>query len=90
MALYRLRCTGCPIEAARFADSPQDALKLPCVSCGKPMERTPTGLSAAVMETLDNGAMAKAVTRRADAERLYRERADASDPLAGRSIKHDD
>lgn len=53
------------------------------------MERVPTGLSSAVMETLDNGAMAKAVTRLADAERLYADRAAGADPLAGRSLNND-
>jgi hypothetical protein len=35
------------------------------------------------MEKLDNGSMVRAVERLADAERLAKERAKNSDPLAG-------
>lgn len=51
--------------------------------CGGDLIRTGNGPSTAVYETLDNGAMVKAVERLADVERLIKERNDAADPLAG-------
>ena len=39
------------------------------------MERNPSGASSQAVERLDNGLMPKAVERIADAERLYKERA---------------
>ena len=61
----------------------------PCVRCGTVMERYAEGATASVVETLDNGAMARRLTRPADAERLHRERVAAADPLAGGAIRVD-
>lgn len=51
--------------------------------CGGELCRTGNGPSTSVYETLDNGAMVKAVERLADVERLMKERNDAADPIAG-------
>lgn len=50
-----------------------------CKVCAFPLGRTPSAPSTQVMETLDNGVMAKKVVRFKDADALARQRA-ASDP----------
>lgn len=55
----------------------------PC-SCGRgKIRRAAVGPTTQALETLDNGAMPRAVTRLTDAERLHRDRAAGADPLAG-------
>lgn len=84
MPLFKLRCSSCAAPASRLADSWRDvvALQLRC-SCGAQFRRAATGPSTQKVERLDNGAMPRAVERLADAERLFKDRADAADPLAG-------
>jgi ribosomal protein S27E len=91
VALYRLACQACGAKTARLAPS-YSAVPKDCGSCGGVLARAPTGPSTQVMERLDNGAMPRAVERLADAERLYEERARASDPLAGgvQRVNHND
>jgi predicted RNA-binding Zn-ribbon protein involved in translation (DUF1610 family) len=90
MALFRITCDSCGLKAARLGDTEADALKKSCPSCGSQVKREATGLSATLKECLDNGVMPRALERLADAERLYRDRAQASDPLAGTSHKKSD
>jgi hypothetical protein len=47
------------------------------------MRRVVAGPSTSIVERLDNGAMPKAVERYSDAERIFKERHEAADPLAG-------
>jgi hypothetical protein len=48
-----------------------------CRKCGAQLSVDLPSLTSRVTETLDNGYMTKAVERPADAERLYKEKADA-------------
>lgn len=48
-------------------------------TCGRKLRRDPKGPSAHLKETLDNGAMTRAVERFSDAEELNRDRV-ANDP----------
>lgn len=50
-----------------------------CLTCGRQMKIEVGNQSSQVIETLDNGAMSRKVERLADAERLWKDRAD-SDP----------
>ncbi len=83
--LIRTVCTGCGDKASRllWLWDGSAVEKMTCKKCGAEVVRKPTGPSSQVVERLDNGMMPKAVERLADAERLYRDRADNSDPLAG-------
>jgi hypothetical protein len=81
MPLYHFKCTGPETHRLRRILKPAEAAALkPVCECGADMVRDPKPPTANVVERLDNGYMAKAVERPADAERLYRERAQA-DPL---------
>jgi hypothetical protein len=51
--------------------------------CGCLMKRDTRGPSTHVKERLDNGCMVKALERYADAERIFQERHENADPLAG-------
>jgi hypothetical protein len=83
MALFHLVC-GCGKTSKVLAPTWNDIIqeKKTC-SCGLEMIRSGTGPGATKMERLDNGGMARAVERLADAERLFQERVKNSDPLAG-------
>jgi hypothetical protein len=83
MALFRVRCSGCRTALARIRGTSAEATAEPCGGCGKKVVREAQGPSSTKMECLDNGAMAKSVERFADAERLYKERADQADSLSG-------
>ena len=61
----------------------------PCKVCKEPTSRCASGPGVAVMETLDNGAMDRALTRYADAERLYAERRASADPNSGGAVRVD-
>ena len=60
-----------------------------CKTCGAATERCAIGPGVAVMETLDNGAMSRTLTRYADAERLHAERRATADPNSGGAIRVD-
>jgi hypothetical protein len=47
------------------------------------MIRVSNGPSTRILEKLDNGSMVKALERYADAERIFQERHDNADELAG-------
>jgi PHP family Zn ribbon phosphoesterase len=87
MALYKVVCSKCGHRDTTLAENPTVALATPCEKCGGSVSRTATGPGAQKVETLDNGLMARALERPADAERLYKERHDSADPLAGMSLK---
>lgn len=61
----------------RILTPTQASAEQACPACSKPLKRTPKPPTAQVMETLDNGFMARRIERPADAERLYAERAKA-------------
>lgn len=82
MPLFKLSCPLCSKKKTTLANSWAQASKT--CECGSEMSRSPSGLSSQTVERLDNGVMPKALERLADAERLYRDRADAADPLAGK------
>ncbi len=86
MPMYRMRC-GCGATDTLLTPQTVEHPAMTCLSCGAVMARVPRGPGAQKVEVLDNGAMARAVERPADAERLYKERHDSADPLAGLSLK---
>ncbi len=74
MPKYCFHCDICDEDSVRIMDvSEVDSAE--CRECLGPLRRTPKPPTSTVMETLDNGYMAKAVERPADAERLCHERA---------------
>lgn len=83
MPLYHFNCSKCKRHPVRkIAPTPAQALikvGTTCPKCGAKMVRTPKPPTSNVVETLDNGHMTRAVERPAEAERLYKERAD-NDP----------
>jgi len=70
MPQYKFICPKC-----NFKKSKLNKDSLSCPKCNETMERNPSGASSQAVERLDNGLMPKAVERIADAERLYKERA---------------
>jgi hypothetical protein len=84
---YNMVCDECGFKALRRAAVPLGLLNdeqlkkiKHCPECDDYfMNRKATPPSTLIKETLDNGAMSKAVERIKDAEELYRERAD-NDP----------
>lgn len=83
MPKYFLVCTDCKMVQTRFLPCDTKFSMVECRDCGGKCRRTIKGPSVQVMEKLDNGSMVRAVERLADAERLAKERAKNSDPLAG-------
>ena len=85
MAIFNLRCSDeCGNTKKVFSDSFSliNLIQKTC-RCGKIMHRDTNPPSTSVMERLDNGAMAKTLARYSDAERLFQERHDNADELAG-------
>ncbi len=84
MPVFNLVCGSCSKTTRQLASSwgsrTADASKC---DCGGELKRAATGPSTRVVETLDNGAMPRSVERLANAEELYRKRAESADPLAG-------
>jgi len=78
MPLYYFRCGSCNAELKKLLP-PAEAKAPRTCECGGAFVRAPRPPSNQVVERLDNGFMTKAVERPADAERLYRERAE-NDP----------
>jgi len=86
VGIYHCVCEKCGDKKRAFADKWEDferSASNVCKGCGNKYTRDAVGPSASKLETLDNGLMARAVERHADAERLFRERAKSSDPLSG-------
>ena len=78
MPLFYYKCSICKKPGRRIC-SPEEAEEHPPLCCGVPMVRAPQGPTARVVETLDNGVMTKKLERLADAERLFHERAQATE-----------
>jgi hypothetical protein len=82
MALLNFRCE-CGETSRVFSNSCDPGFTTPVCKCGSVMERDVKGPSTHVKERLDNGIMVKALERYSDAERIFKERHDNADPLAG-------
>lgn len=79
MPRYFYECGGCGKSAQRICSPEQSKEARTCPSCSMPLKRVPQPASTTILETLDNGIMSRKVTRLADAERIFKERAD-NDP----------
>lgn len=80
MPSFTFQCQKCEQVVKRLL--PAGDRKKPQVhpgECGGALVRVGTGPTVLVKETLDNGAMPRAVERLKDAEELYRERSE-NDP----------
>jgi putative FmdB family regulatory protein len=75
MPLYYFRCGPCNSQIKVFCkpEKLQDERK--CKTCGSNLVRNQQSPTTNVMEILDNGLMARAVERIADAEEVFKERA---------------
>lgn len=83
MALFNLQCE-CGTSKRVFSDSFEIVnLQQKMCQCGKIMQRAVKGPSTQMIERLDNGSMVKALERYSDAERIFQERHDNADSLAG-------
>jgi hypothetical protein len=75
MPAYSFKCHNCNI-LDRFILSPPKAKEpIFCSKCGCLMVRVARPPTTQVTETLDNGLMARALERPAEAETIYNERA---------------
>jgi putative FmdB family regulatory protein len=79
MPRYLFACAACKHKLGKRLEAGQQTNPQSCPRCGAVMERAPSPPSTQVLETLDNGIMARRVERLANAEELLRERA-KSDP----------
>jgi putative FmdB family regulatory protein len=75
--LYYFTCDACKTDVRRILTPARAGAAVACPKCKGELRRTPKGATANVIERLDNGLMTKAVERPAEAERLYKERAEA-------------
>jgi hypothetical protein len=86
VALYNLRCS-CGNTKRVFGDSynkiATDINQMTCTKCFQLMQREVNGPSTRILEKLDNGSMVKSLERYADAERVFQDRHDNADELAG-------
>jgi predicted nucleic acid-binding Zn ribbon protein len=86
MPIFNLICNACGrkrrVVRAQGWKSTQEEVR--CPECSTRMERdaSASAQSAMVKETIDNGAMVKAVERFADGERLAKDRVQIEDALA--------
>jgi putative FmdB family regulatory protein len=78
MPLYRFTCDKCGGVFTRLLKQGQQKQRQQC-ECGGELKRSPKPPGSTMMETLDNGAMAKKLERLQNAEELHRDRA-KSDP----------
>ena len=69
--MYYYRCEKCGVELRRICSPQESKIEKTC-DCGGKFVRAPSGVSSTAMETLDNGIMARSVTRYSDAEELYK------------------
>ncbi len=75
MPLYYFKCNACNSQAKVFCKLEKLKEEHVCKTCGSVLVRNPQAPTTNIMETLDNGVMARAVERIADAEEIYKERA---------------
>lgn len=81
MPLYFFKCPKCDAERSRvmkFTDV--EKAEVVC-SCGERMTRDPRPISMSSKETLDNGIMARAVTRYTDAEEVTHQLTEAHEAM---------
>ena len=84
MALFNLLCTKCGNTKRVFGDTYETVdIRQKICKCNYQMNRLTTGPSTHLIERLDNGSMVKALERYSDAERVFNERHQNADPLAG-------
>ncbi len=77
MPAYYLFCEACGDDRHVIRKNAKAADNVTCQTCGfGPMIRAVRAPTSRVVETLDSGIMSRRVERPADAERLYRERAE--------------
>lgn len=71
MPLYNFKCPSCGLEKKRILE-PQEADNGGNCKCGVKLERAAKNeVSSSSKETLDNGIMARAVTRYTDTDEVY-------------------
>lgn len=80
MPLYNFKCPKCGKAKRKICSAEQSKDPIACSDCSTTLERAPSGATSQVKERLDNGLMPRAVERLADAERLFKERAQNHDP----------
>lgn len=76
MPLYHFRCPDGHLTR-KILEPEQAKVDRTCPQCQKPLRRDVKPPTAQAVERLDNGWMTKVIERPADAERLFKERADA-------------
>ena len=90
MPVYQLQCSCCGFLAKVIRKNPAAASEVACPACSEsPMERITVAPTSRVTEVLENGLMTRRVERPADAERLYKERADRDNKEKGFDRKGD-
>ena len=72
--LFRFECSKCIISVERILTPMQAREVVFCPSCHDRLTRAPEGATSSVVETLDNGAMPRRVTRLADIEQIMHDR----------------
>lgn len=85
MPAFVLYCEKCQKTTKKLLAFCKELVDQVCDKCGSKLVRKGNGPTASVYEKLDNGAMPRSVERLRDAEELYKERADNSDPRAGKA-----
>lgn len=76
MPVFNLVCSTCGETSKVLRKSEKEISKVKCAECkGKMVRAESSPPSSRIVEVLDNGLMSKSVERPADAERLYKERA---------------
>ena len=75
MPVFCFNCKKCDIQALLLRNKAPDPPT--CEKCHKAMVRITKGATSRITEVLDNGLMTRKVERPAEAERLFKERADA-------------
>lgn len=73
--MYRYDCPTCG-EIKRLLTVKASKKPQVCKECGSDLTRAAKGASSKIVETLDNGIMARKVERLADAERIFKERSE--------------
>lgn len=77
MPLFFFKCNSCGREVRKIIPAEADFKDRTC-SCSGTLERDARGVTSRTVETLDNGAMTRSLERLTDAERLFKERNEAT------------
>jgi hypothetical protein len=83
MPLFNLQCQCGKTKRALAGSFEQLTPKQKNCGCGLEMSWTCTGPSTSVVEKLDNGSMVVALERYSEAERIFNDRYQNADELAG-------